>query len=100
MALAQPKPAPGGTPVRSVPPGKFVAELTLGAWTLLLDRGGYAGSEPQRIRSSYDNTLWRTCLHRAFPGHRGPRHSVLLSCKRLGQTQPGSPLRAPHMGAA
>ena len=69
---------PDGTSVRSVPPGKFVAELTLCAWALLLDRGGYAGSGPQRVHCSYDNTLWRTCLHRAFPRHRGPRQSVLL----------------------
>lgn len=73
---------PDGTAIRSVHPGKFVAELTLGAWTLLLDRGGYAGSEPQRARCSYDNTLWRTCLHRAFPHHRGPRQTVLMLVQR------------------
>jgi hypothetical protein len=69
---------PDATPIHSVPPRKFVGELTFGAWTMLLDKGGYAGAGPMRTHCSYDNTLWRTCLHRAFPHHRGPRQDVLL----------------------
>lgn len=44
-------------------PGRVVAELSLGFWRYLLS-------------ARYDPTLWRWCLYRAFPGHRGPRREV------------------------
>jgi Abi-like protein. len=43
-------------------PGRAVAELSLGFWRFLL-------------ASRYERTLWRTCLHRAFPG-QGLRRAV------------------------
>lgn len=48
-------------------PDRLVAELMFGFWLGLLDEGGRAvGPGPQR-RVKYE-TLWRSTLHRAFPG--------------------------------
>ena len=41
----------------------MVAALTLGYWVSLLSKG-------------YDQGLWRSCLHQAFPLYRGPRGSL------------------------
>ena len=47
--------------------GKVVAEITLGAWTALLDVGGYAQDGNRRVRKDYETTLWVNCLEHAFP---------------------------------
>lgn len=44
-------------------PGRVVAELSMGFWRYLL-------------ASRYDPTLWRWCLHRAFPHMRGRRRDL------------------------
>ncbi len=49
-------------------PDRVVAELPLGFWVGLLGRG-----------KSYDEQLWRRCLHRAFPGFRGVRRDLYRS---------------------
>lgn len=48
-------------------PGHLVARLMFGFWRDLLSAGGYVGREPQRFPTDYE-TLWRTVLHKAFPG--------------------------------
>lgn len=49
-----------------VEPPRLVAALPFGFWVALLGRGGRAGglSTPKR---NYEMTLWRPCLHKAFP---------------------------------
>ena len=49
-----------------VDPPHLVAALPFGFWVALLGRGGRAGGlgAPKR---NYEMTLWRPCLHRAFP---------------------------------
>lgn len=44
-------------------PDDVITELNFGFWTSLLTSG-------------YDRLLWRTALHRAFPGYRGPRTTL------------------------
>ena len=48
-------------------PTAIAARLTFGFWTSLL--GNASGAD-------YETRLWRPALHRAFPGHRGPRRDV------------------------
>ncbi|MGH3544439.1 MAG: hypothetical protein ACRDPW_00670 [Mycobacteriales bacterium] len=47
---------------KSESPGRVVAELSFGLWRFLL-------------AARYERSLWRTCLHRAFPG-QGRRKAV------------------------
>ena len=42
-------------------PGQVVAELPFGFWVSLLGKGG---------KCNYEMTLWRPCLHKAFPNSR------------------------------
>lgn len=73
-----------GTLVTSVMPGKFVGELSFGGWTSLLDAGGWHGRDPLRIRCDYENTLWRPCLHSAFPNNkRGTRKPVHIVARQV-----------------
>lgn len=73
-----------GTLVTSVAPGKFVGELSFGGWTSLLDAGGWHGRDPLRIRCDYENTLWRPCLHSAFPNNRrGTRKPVHVLARQV-----------------
>jgi hypothetical protein len=53
-------------PPKTETPGRVVAELRFGFWRYLL-------------ASSYERTLWRTCLRKGFPGQgsRGPLHHKL-----------------------
>jgi len=75
---------PSATSVTMVPPGKFVGELTFGAWVFLLDAGGWNGHDPMRTRCDYENTLWRPCLHSAFPNNaRGTRRPVHILARRV-----------------
>lgn len=48
-------------------PGHLVSRLMFGFWRDLLSSGGYVGREPQRFPTDYE-TLWRSVLHKAFPG--------------------------------
>lgn len=48
---------------RQPAPGKVVAQLMLGTWTSLLDRGG---SLVQGGRADYENHLWEPALERVF----------------------------------
>ncbi|NKX55947.1 Abi family protein [Arthrobacter mobilis] len=50
-------------------PGHLVARLMFGFWRDLLSAGGFVGKEPQRFPTDYES-LWRTTLHKAFPGGR------------------------------
>lgn len=49
-----------------VDPPHLVAALPFGFWVALLGRGGRAGG-PGAPKQNYEMTLWRTCLHKAFP---------------------------------
>jgi len=40
-----------------------------GFWRDLLSAGGFVGREPHRFPTDYES-LWRTTLHKAFPGGR------------------------------
>lgn len=51
-------------------PGRIVAELSFGFWRYLL-------------AAKYDRTLWRMCLHQAFPGSSGSRREVHDAVARL-----------------
>jgi hypothetical protein len=53
----------------AVDPPHLVAALPFGFWVALLGRGGRAGGlgAPKR---NYEMTLWRPCLHKAFPHTR------------------------------
>ena len=66
----------GGYPVD---PPHLVAALPFGFWVALLGRGGRAAAlgAPKR---NYEMTLWRPCLHKAFP------HA------RIGRVQAHTPL--------
>lgn len=50
----------------AVDPPRLVAALPFGFWVALLGRGGRGGGlgAPKR---NYEMTLWRPCLHKAFP---------------------------------
>jgi len=48
-------------------PGRLVARCMFGFWANLLDAGGYAGLEPRRRPTNYEE-LWRRSLHAAFAG--------------------------------
>ncbi len=52
---------------RTAPDGKVVAQLMLGTWSGLLDRGGVT-SEPgdQTVLADYESLLWTPALARAF----------------------------------
>ena len=49
-----------------VSPPHLVAALPFGFWVALLGRGGRAGNLGAAKRN-YEMTLWRPCLHKAFP---------------------------------
>jgi hypothetical protein len=49
-----------------VDPPHLVAALSFGFWVALLGRGGRGGSLGAAKRN-YEMTLWRPCLHKAFP---------------------------------
>lgn len=51
-----------------VRPSRMLAELSFGFWVSLLGSGGRLPSS--RSRASYEMTLWRPALRKAFP-HRG-----------------------------
>ena len=57
---------------RQETPGRVVAELNFGFWRYLL-------------ATRYDGTLWRKCLHRAFP--RQPRKPVAKAVGRLHEAR-------------
>ena len=59
----------------TVDPPHVVAALPFGFWVTLLGRGGRSAvlGAPRR---SYEMTLWRPCLHRAFPHARASRAQV------------------------
>lgn len=59
IATARHRATAGGRPEAA---GRVVAELPMGFWRFLL-------------ASRYERTLWRTCLHKAFPG-QGRRRAV------------------------
>ncbi len=65
------------------PPGKLVAQLTLGFWVGLLDSGGRADNPPHDRKRSYDNLLWRPCLRHAFPNGTGKRSDQHTLAKRV-----------------
>ena len=48
-------------------PDRLVAELMFGFWLGLLDEGGRAATPGPATRVRYE-TLWRSTLHRAYPG--------------------------------
>lgn len=50
----------------TVDPPHLVAALPFGFWVALLGRGGRAGGLGA-VKRNYEMTLWRPCLHRAFP---------------------------------
>lgn len=52
-----------------VDPPHVVAELSFGFWVSLLGRGG-RGTAPDYRKKSYDMTLWRPALYKAFPHSR------------------------------
>lgn len=52
----------------------IVANLSFGFWVSLLGKGG--GDRSDHRRSSYDMTLWRPALYRAFPAFRGARKDI------------------------
>lgn len=56
----------------AVDPPHLVAALPFGFWVALLGRGGRGGvlGAPKR---NYEMTLWRPCLHKAFPHARVSR---------------------------
>jgi hypothetical protein len=58
-----------------VDPPHLVAALPFGFWVTLLGHGGRAAAlgAPKR---NYEMTLWRPCLHKAFPGIRARRTDV------------------------
>ncbi|TWH52617.1 Abi-like protein [Rhodococcus rhodochrous J38] len=56
-------------PADPATPGWLVAQSMFGTWVNLLDEGSYAGRLPRRQKISYED-LWRTSVHRAFPGVR------------------------------
>jgi len=58
-----------------IDPPHMVAELPFGFWVSLLGRGGRsAGGGGQRM--SYEMTLWRPALHKAFPHSRRNRRDT------------------------
>jgi hypothetical protein len=64
---------------RSMPPGKLIAQLTLGFWVGLLDAGGPADQPPHDAKRNYEMSLWRPCLRFAFPngsGRRSTQHEL------------------------
>ncbi|MER7114537.1 CAAX protease [Saccharomonospora azurea] len=65
------------------PPGKLIAQLTLGFWVNLLDSGGRADQPPHDRKCSYDNLLWRPCLRLAFPHGTGKRSDQHTLAKRV-----------------
>ena len=62
-------------------PGRVVARLMFGFWTGLLQAGGYAGTEPQAFKCDYEQ-LFRSVVHRAFPGGRPEARSEGASFER------------------
>ncbi len=68
-------------PLKDIPPGKFVAEVTFGTWLSLLDAGSWRGAEPFREKVNYENTLWRKALHRAFPNSDRNRKTVYRTAR-------------------
>lgn len=56
-----------------IDPPHVVAALAFGFWVSLLGRGGL---RPGAEKASYEMTLWRPALHRAFPNVRRPRSDV------------------------
>jgi hypothetical protein len=69
VQLARHRAITGGAPET---PGKVVAELNLGFWRFL-------------TAATYDRSLWRTCLYRAFPGQglRREVHEALRDLNRI-----------------
>lgn len=59
---------------RAVDAPHVVAALSFGFWVSLLGRGGRLASGAGY--ADYETTLWRTCLHRAFPNRRAARRQV------------------------
>lgn len=62
-------------------PGRVVAQLTFGAWTGLLDRGGPLSRGPDATLADYDATVWGPALRHAFVGapERAQVHALAQS---------------------
>lgn len=56
-------------PTATRTPGRVIAQLMFGFWRDLLEAGGHVGAGPLRRATDYES-LWRSHLHRAFPGGR------------------------------
>lgn len=59
----------GQVPEPARVPGRVVAQLMFGFWRELLEAGGTVGAGPLKRATDYEE-IWRSDLHRAFPGGR------------------------------
>lgn len=58
-----------GVPEARRTSGRVIAQLMFGFWRYLLEAGGDVGKGPLKRSVSYED-LWRSQMHRAFPGGR------------------------------